>query len=172
MASRPFLQRLARAIVDLGGDDWVFDQIADGRSIKSITDQLPGPPDRSQLYRWRDIPAHREERRAAWAAAKVQSADSRLEDGELILEDLAAKEIFSSQEVQLATSRANYKSAMAKMANPLYGDKQASGGQTINIGELHIGALRKHGSPASLPAPPVGLITEADYEVEDDRDTD
>ena len=135
MASRPFLQRLARAIVDLGGDDWVFDQIADGRSIKSITDQLPGPPDRSQLYRWRD---------------------------------LAAKEIFSSQEVQLATSRANYKSAMAKMANPLYGDKQASGGQTINIGELHIGALRKHGSPDSLPAPPIGLITEADYEVEDD----
>ena len=169
MASRPFLKRLCKQIETLGGEDWVFDQISDGLSIQAIVDQIQmgkgKTPSRPQLYRWRDLPQHRAQRRERWSAARVMSADALLEDGGAILDDLATSDYLTSPEVSLASSRANYRKEMAKLANPAYGDKQVDGG-VINIGELHISALRRAGSPMSLPAvDTVAELPEADYEV-------
>ncbi len=154
------MRRISRKIEELGGDDWVFDQIASGVPMRVIAEPLGC--DRAQIYRWRDLEPHREERRRRWKEARVQSSDAYLEDGEEILTDLASANVTPlASEVTLAVARAKYKSEMAKIFNPDYG----SNGPTVNVnvGTLHLDALRQLGGHPKK-ALPAETIPEAEWE--------
>lgn len=162
MASRPFLQKISRVIEQMGGDDWVFDMIADGKPIKFIADRVGCS--RPYLYNWRDQKhPDREDRKRKWKEAMARSADARLEDGEQILTDLAdRKGPPMPAEVTLAIGRAKYKQETAKMHNPEY---SKGGGITVNVDarSLHLDALRQLGG--GLKALPVieATVVEEDH---------
>lgn len=143
MAGRPFLNEIAQKIEQLGGDDWVFDQIADGVPMRRIAEQLGCS--RPLLYQWRDLEPHREGRQRRWKEARALSAIGTLEDGAEILDDLAEEGVVTPAQVTLANSRANYRMAMAKIADPSLDPKKADVEVNLSVGELHLDALRKHG---------------------------
>lgn len=149
MASRPFLQKIAKVIDRLGGEEWVFDRIADGRSIQSIVDEIADAEpsidsiSRPMLYQWRDL--KKDVRRELWELARKASAFNRLEDGEKILDDLAESGHVMPAEVSLANSRANYRMALAKLCDPGLDPKKADVNVQVSVGTLHLDALRKLG---------------------------
>jgi len=157
MASQPFLRKIARDIVGHGGDDWVFDQMADGVTIGKIVEPLGCS--RRILYRWRDLEPHREVRRQRWKDAMRESAEARLEKGEEILDELADKNDYpTAPQVSLATARSKYQREIAGVRDPeKFGDRKGATVE-VHIGSLHLDALRQHGSPTSLPAPEPEVI--------------
>ena len=148
MASRPYLRKISNLIAEKGGDDWVFDQIADGKPIQSIADQLGCS--RPFLYVWRK--AGGPERIQGWKDAKVKSAQAHVENGMKILDELAEGDrVLTAPEVSLAAHRAKYREGMAKMADPSLDPRLQNTGTVINVGTLHLEALQKHGGSLALP---------------------
>lgn len=150
MAGRPKLQELSARIERLGGDDYVFDRIAGGDPIGTIAKDLG--VSRPYMYTWRDQKPEElaAERKARWEKAIELSADAKEEEGAEILDDLARKDLVTSPEVQLATSRAKYRQWQAETRNRTkFGGEQ---GVTVNVnlGQLHLDALRARGSAAAL----------------------
>jgi hypothetical protein len=138
---------------DLGGEDWIFDRIADGRSMQSIAEDLSRAREgfsvsRPYLYTWRDEGPHRERRRAKWAAAKEASAEAHLEDGREILDGLHDERgaQVKSSEVSLAQARAAYRRAMAEMRDPGMRTGGVQIGVAVGIGDQALEALRRRAS--------------------------
>ena len=156
MPSRPKLTALSQHIEANGGEDWVFEFVAEGLSMKKVAEAV-GASSRGMLYSW--IKAGGEERKQKLKAARRESAHNLAEDGVGILDDLADAQLVTSPEVSLASSRANYRKWLAGVRNrEEYGERSAL--VEISIGDLHLEALARH-SAARLPIP------EAEYEVID-----
>lgn len=161
--ARPKLRKLAADIEAAGGDDYIFDLIADGVPMKRIAE--PFGVSRPMLYQWRDLQPHREERRARWEAAMKASAEAKLEEGEEILDECSGS---TSPEVQLANSRANYKMKIAEMRDPdRFGKKAGEVNVNLNIGQLHLDALRQLGHMDKRPQLEAGPVVEAVLEGDD-----
>lgn len=154
MAGRPKMQALERQLAnEFGGEDWVFDQIADGRPIKEIAARFG--VSRPFFYRWRDVPAHRKRRRAKWAEAMRISAEAHAEDGFEELDELTKgrngeRRIPAPGEVQAVTGKSKYRQWLAAKRDPeRFGDKGLE--LNFSIGALHLEAL-KASRPGALPA--------------------
>ena len=168
MAGRPKLAAFEKHIAKIGGDDVVFEHIADGKSMVRVA-ELVGASSRGLLYTWMKNPK-RPEREDKRKAARRISAHATAEDAGLILDALADEQVGTGPDVQLATSRAKYRQWLAGVRNrEEYGDQS---GMTVNlsVGDLHLGALQRH-SAASIAARDKPMqIEEASYTVEETED--
>lgn len=153
MPGRPLLREMNEVLEELGGEDWLFERIADGRAMKDIAEDLSAAREgfsvsRPYLYTWRDEAPHRDRRRAKWAAAKEASAESHLEDGRGILDTLHEDRgpAVKSSEVSLAQARAAYRKAMAEMRDPAMRTGGAQVQVAVGIGDQALSALRRRAS--------------------------
>jgi len=80
--------------------------------------------------------------RAALDEGRRSLADKRADDSLTMIDDLGAKEDLTSQDVQLAKERIGVRKWMSALNHP---DRFAPKKEevTINIGQLHLGALKK-----------------------------
>lgn len=168
MPGQPVLEEVERKLrEELGGEEWVFDQLAEGRTVGQVAEDLG--ISRRYLYRWRDRIAHKERRRALWKEAMQMSGAAQAERGLQELETVdrdesGAHRIPMSAEVQLAGSRAKYRQWLAGKLDPeTYGDKGLE--MSFSFGDLHLQALQR---PRELPA----AVVEGEWEEEGDSTDD
>ena len=165
---RPLLDKLGRLVErEWGGDAFILDQVANGVSIRKIAEgiELPGygPISRGMVYDWKKRGG--EPRAKAWREAMRLSGHAHAEDAGDILDDLKDT-IPSAPEVNLARSRSNYRTWLAGKRNDQYAEKQANVQIALNVGELHLDALRKRGhmdAVRTADTPPA--IEDADYKI-------
>lgn len=147
MAGTPKFQLLCKAIEECGGEEYIWERVADGDSMKTIAQSLGFS--RGLLYKW--INRDKERRRAKLKEARELSADAHAEDAGEVLDDLSEQPGVTSAEVQLANARANYRKWLAGVRNrEEYGERQQAG-ITVNVGSLHLDALRAAGSMELSP---------------------
>jgi hypothetical protein len=164
MASRPHLQSLAAAIEKIGGDDVIFDQIADGVPMRKIAE--PFGYSRQMIYAWIHMGGPEREKR--WEESKQTAAHALVEDAGDILE--AGRPVTSAEASHLK-ARVEHKRWLASVFNrKVYGDDSGKIDVQLNIGQLHLDALRAAGSRHTIqaePERPALPAAEADYEVVD-----
>jgi len=126
-------------------EEWFFDEVRGGRPVTDIADELA--TSRGMIYKW--IRAGGGERQARMREARSDSAHAHVEDAGDILEKLADQEV-SPPEVRLAEARAGHRRWLAEKFNRNdYGQPEQT--TIVQIGELYLGALRRHGGASSLP---------------------
>jgi hypothetical protein len=153
MPGRPKLQMFAQTIESLGGDDWFFGQVEGAVSMPKIALQVGCS--KSQLYAWMDLLPGRRER---YERAKKMSAETLAEDAHDIPEELASRKVFAPQDVALAKLRVDTKMRRAAQIDPEhYGEKAGINVNVLNVGELHLDALRKLGS-MSIAKPEIPVL--------------
>lgn len=169
MAGRPVLRKLERWIEERGGMTWVFNQIADGVSVGAIAEQIVldghGPISRPYLYVWRDAD---EERKAGWAAAMKDAAHAHAEKAGEVWDDLPHDP--TTGQVQRARGLSEYRRWLAGHRSEEYRKDTGGGNVILNVGELHLDALRAAGGPqrravAAADPEPHALTEGEDYEV-------
>jgi len=154
MSGRPMMRRIERTVAEKGGDEWVWTMIADGKAMSEVAEAMGCS--RPYVYMWMDA---KEGRRAAYEDAKVLSAVAKEEEGQAILDDLAGEPDLSAPAVSLALARSNYRKWQATLRDrATYADKPAAGLElTLNVGALHLDALRMRG-PAPRELAPVEVV--------------
>lgn len=144
--------------VENAGEDWFFARIANGDRLEEIAADFGCS--RPFLYRWFNEKGHKERRRAKLKEARAQSAWSKVEEAEKILDTAATKPDITSAQAQIANNRAGHRRWYAgKVNREDFGDEK---GVTIQIGELHLEALQAQRLKLIQPAE----IPEADWEEE------
>lgn len=139
-----FNRRIAEkgAVEGLSGDEWFFLQIAGGRSLSEAMGQFG--MSRAWFYTWlKEAP---EQRRALYAEAKRMSAEAIADEAGEVLDDLASNPLATPTAVALATARSRYKQWLASKRDPeQFGERQAAVNVQLNVGALHLDALRQVG---------------------------
>lgn len=168
MAGQPVLEELERKIrEDKGGEEWVYDQLANGRTVGDVAEELG--ISRRYMYRWRDRKGCKERRKPLWEEAIRMSGAAQAERGLRELEGLdkdedGGRRIPMSAEVQLAGSRAKYRQWLAGKYDPEgFGDRGIE--LSFSLGELHLQALQR---PRELPVVEAELIEDDEVEVDGD----
>jgi hypothetical protein len=153
--SGPILQRLvadierAGAEVGVSGEEFILNRIVAGVSPRAIMSQFG--LSREMFYSWLRVGGP--ERRKLYDDARRLSADAQADLAGEVLEELAERGVVTSPEVQLANSRSNYLRWLAEVRNrDVYGTKP-NGSIQINVGALHLDALR-----AAAVAVPVATV--------------
>lgn len=137
MSGKKFEAEMMAKVETLGGTDFVLDFIGDGGTVTELC-KVVGCS-RSFLSR---ILNKRPEYRAALEEGRRLQADALAEDSMHIVDDMAAGGNFRSEDVQLAKERVSVRKWMAALNNPdRYAPKDK--GITINVGSLHLDALKK-----------------------------
>lgn len=174
MPGNPKMQAFERHVEDLGGDHVVFDQIADGKIMEDIAasfrgfyEAAPEFPSRSWIYTW----IHRtEERERRWQEAKELAGHNLREDARKILEN---RDPETGEPTPPKTSveqkwRKDLSDDLKRHAGQLnpkeYGDKGPDLNVNVDVGTLHLDALRQKGSMGERQ------VEEADYELLEDGD--
>lgn len=150
--SRKFLNALEERIEELGGEDVaVFQRLANGEKIEAIANDLGCS--RPFLYVWRKRKGHRDRRIEKWQDAMRVRALSKAEEGENILDAMAEDGTeLTSAKVGLARERANYKKWLAGKLDPeQFGDQHSGVQVALNVGSLHLNALKAVNIAHSLP---------------------
>ena len=137
MSGKKFEAEMMAKVETLGGPEFVLDFIGDGGTVTELC-KVVGCS-RSFLSR---ILNKRPEYRAALEEGRRLQADAFAEDSMDIVDTMAANGNFRSEDVQLAKERVSVRKWMAALNNP---DKYApkDKGITINVGNLHLDALKK-----------------------------
>lgn len=137
MSGKKFEAEMMAKVEALGGCDFVLDFVGDGGTVTKLS-EIVGCS-RSFLSR---ILNKRPEYRAALEEGRRLQADAFAEDSMRIVDGMAESGGFRSEDVQLAKERVSVRKWMAALNNP---DKYApkDKGVTINVGSLHLDALRK-----------------------------
>ncbi len=151
-------------IEDNGGDRWVLDRLANGDRVGDIAADCiikkHGPISRPFLYRWRD---RTDDRRAGWKAAMQDAAHAHAEEAGEVWDKVAELEDPTTGQVAVARGRSEYKRWLAGRLNEEYRDGPQVQVAILAAGDLHLDALRLHGSmepyrlggggkPALIPA--------------------
>jgi transposase-like protein len=139
MAGRP---KQRADMVKLGEhEDAIFEALDEGKTQSAIAAEIGVM--RSSLTRWLNANA---ERKAALHEARTLASEGLAEE---TLEIADAVKGIDNAEVQSAKLRIETRMKLAAVWNPeRYGERQA--GLTINVGSLHLDALRQ--AQAALPA--------------------
>ena len=131
MAGKMITKMAHATIRKAGGENYVFDLVASGRSLKDIAEELG--VSRPILSTWCNNPARRESYRQARQAA----ADSLVEEGLAI-----ADSVREPTEVPGAKLRADFRRWMAARMNAESWGDRTGALVNIDLGRLHIEALR------------------------------
>jgi hypothetical protein len=151
---KPKTAKLWRDIQRKGGEEYIWSLVRSGLKVREIGERFG--VSNHMIYNW--INKGGEERRTAYRLARKESADAVADRAGDILDDLAdesTKREITSPEVKLAEARAQHDKWLASKADPeMYGETKAP---LLQIGELHLSALRQHGAVPALPSEPVEL---------------
>jgi hypothetical protein len=131
-------KRLHKELGELGGTDYVLDYVGDGGTVADLAVRLNCS--RSFLSR---IMNADEGYRAALREGRRIGADKLADDTLGIMDDLTEKEGLTSADVQLAKERVNTRKWLAAMNDPDRFAEKKQADVIVNIGELHLGALKK-----------------------------
>lgn len=135
------------------GPMYVFDWVADGRTLQELANDL----DCSRSFLSRILNGN-PDYRAALQEARKEQAEKMAEDSLELVDSLAHKEELTSQDVSLAKERVGVRKWLSAMNSPeRFAQKQQN--LTLNIGELHLSALKK-ARPALELAQEVGHVIE------------
>jgi hypothetical protein len=174
MAGRPVFEKLCRDIATdaeqagVTQEELLFARMLSGESPRKLMARYGVSRDMFYLWLGRDTSG---ERRRLYDEAKVLSADGHADLAGDVLEALADKGIPLSSEVQLASARSNYHRWLAECRDRVQFGKAQTATMQINIGSLHLDALRAAGSApvlithtevASLPSSTLDAIVDAD----------
>ena len=146
------LRKCLDELEDKYEDDWpdiLFRDVANGMTMNDIATKYEFPYGRTGVYDWMRRASNAPELQAKLKEARAQSGYARLEDGERILDDLAAKEVYTTSEVQLAKERAKFKAGLAQLYTPELRPNQPQVAVNINLSDMHLDALRRRGHVAS-----------------------
>lgn len=137
MAGRKMERELMKEIEKRGSEQYVLEFIGDGGSVKALADDLGCS--RSYLSGCLN---KRPEYRAALAEGRKMQADTFAEQSMAIVDDMAVKGEYKSEDVALARERIAVRKWLAALNNP---DRFAAKdkGVTINVANLHLDALKK-----------------------------
>lgn len=131
MAGTPIRRQLAARVADAGGVEVIADRVASGETLAAIAEELGFR--RELLVRW--IYAD-EDRAALLRAARAQAADA------LVEQSLQIADTASPAEAQLARLRVDTRQWIASRWNRSAYGAQDKAAVEINIGSLHLDALR------------------------------
>lgn len=150
---QPLGNAFSARINELGGEDWVFAEISDGRTIQSIADQVGCS--RSWLSSvWMKGPGRKDKLKEA----RKESAPLVFDDAGKILDDISnlpTAELTPAR-VQIGRARAEHQQKRAAFLDPeTYGDKPAIQIGQLNVADLHLDALRRFGRVETIEATPV-----------------
>lgn len=144
-------------------EDEIFERIASGESPERLSKALG--TSRRMLYHWleRDETG---ERRKRWDAAMKASAEAHVERSHNLLRKTVRKgSAVTAPHVTAVNSLVNFERWLAGVKNPeKYGEKTAGVSVNVNLGALHLDALRQAGSMAQDRA--IGPVVDAEL-VED-----
>lgn len=163
MPSRPHLRNLSDQIDQLGGEEWVFDQIAAAEPMRSIASHFQNPETgkpytRQMIYAW--IHAGGEAREKKWEEAKKIAAHIHAEDAGEILD---SHRPISSADVAHVKNRAEHRKWIAKTFNrAAYGEDSGKIGLQLNIGSMHLDALRASSGGRQIEAPTPALLADGE----------
>lgn len=137
MAGRKLEGELMDKIEKLGSEEYVQDYIGDGNTVASLAKELGCS--RSFLSR---ILNKRPEYRAALEEGRRMQAETFAEQSMEIVDTMAERGEYKSEDVALARERINIRKWTAALNNP---DRFApkDKGVTINVANLHLDALKK-----------------------------
>lgn len=138
MAGRKMAKRLLNDLKELGGTDYVLDYVGDAGTVAALAVRL----NCSRSFLSRVMNAD-EGYRAALREGRRIGADKLADDTLNIMDDLTEKEGLTSADVQLAKERVNTRKWLAAMNNPERFAEKKQPDVVVNIGELHLGALKK-----------------------------
>jgi hypothetical protein len=167
MTGRPKLRAFTRKVEKNGGADAIFERIADGEPIKQIMADYG--VSRGMFYLWKKGD---EELELKYKVARELAADAHVENALEILDELEDEgDTVTSAQVGAASARANYRKWLATVQNrEQYGDQKGGVEVTLNVGQLHLDALRSSGTMPSLPAGEEGEVVEAEVLVIEEPD--
>lgn len=137
MPGRPLANKLRSKIEAEGGTDYLIEFIGNGGTVGSLAEAMG--VSRSFMSRLLNNDAVY---KTAMDEARRIGADKLAEDSMEIVDGLTQKSDLTSADVQLAKERVSVRKWMAALNHP---DKYAPKGPevTVNIGSLHLGALKK-----------------------------
>lgn len=179
MAGKPFLRLMRDAIEEIGGEDAIHARIADGQTIREIVDELTavsrrlspgrfeaiGKPNgfsRPMFYDWVKLgpkgPDGLSDRKRRYLEARKTSAVSHVDQAQHLIDRATPGDIGVVRE-QVRTRLW----LAGKADREQFGEAPAS--VQINIGSLHLDALRHRNVTAVVPPPPSPPLPDADYEV-------
>lgn len=147
MSGQPKRRQVVERLEELGGVEWLCEQIADGRSLLDIA-TVDVDCSRWLLQRWIHADPDPE---ARYQEAKREGATAMVEDGKTLL-DTANEQ--STAAVQKARFRADYRKWYAGVLDgQSFGPPDRRTSVNINIAELHLDALQAHGDPDGQKLP-------------------
>ena len=136
MAGKPLTRNIISHVTEQGGADWLYEQIASGVTVSQIAKQFECA--RGTMSR---VLNSNPEWAKALEKGRLEAADAIAERGLELVDGLSATS--GTNEIAAIREQANYRKFMAGALNAeRYGGKTASH-ITINLGDLHIEALKK-----------------------------
>lgn len=158
MSGKKFEAEMMAKVETLGGPEFVLDFIGDGGTVTKLCEVVGCS--RSFLSR---ILNKRPEYRTALEEGRRLQADAFAEDSLGIVDGMAESGNFRSEDVQLAKERVSVRKWMAALNNP---DKYApkDKGITINVGNLHLDALKKLNREMLDVTPAVKVIADDSHD--------
>jgi len=168
MPGQPIFRALCRTIEERGGDEYVFGRLLDGETFTAIAKSLNVSV--NTLYRWKD---HSPARKAAFEQMRTDRAHTFAEGSVDIADELVTKRDAdgnpippSREDIAAAKQRIKVRQWLSGVTNSQYRKADTT---IVNIGALHLDALRKFGTPDALPgsleALPLGEAVEVEEEV-------
>lgn len=135
MAGFSVRKKLRADLKARGGSDFVLEYIGDGGTVSALAEEMGV----SRSFMSRILNG---DYRAEMEEGRKILADKMADDSLELIDGLATKEDLSSQDVQLAKERVAVRKWMSALNHPdRFAPKQQN--VTVNIGELHLGALKK-----------------------------
>lgn len=131
MAGTPIKRQLVANIADIGGPEAIINRVASGETLTAIAAELG--TSRELLSQWMN---RDEDRAAALREARARAADA------LVDQTIAIADTASPAEAQLARLRVDVRQWAARSWNRAAYGTQDKAAVEINIGSLHLDALR------------------------------
>jgi AraC-like DNA-binding protein len=140
MAGKALKRRLLAEIAERGGPEYVRDYLAAGGTILDLSNELGC----SRTYLSRHLNAQ-EEYRPMIAEGRREQADALAEEALQIADSLADADGVTREVIAVAKERIDVRKWLATVNNPDRYQINKGGPQVqINIGQLHLDALRKY----------------------------
>lgn len=147
MSGQPKRRQMLERLEELGGIEWLCEQIADGHSLRDIAAEHFNCS-RWALHRW----IHKDpDREARYQEAKREGAAAMVEEGKALLDDANEQ---STAGVQKARFRADYRKWYAGVVDrKSFGPPDHRAPVNISVEHLHLGALQATGGPDAQKLP-------------------
>lgn len=138
MAGKALKKRLLQEIGDRGGPDWLQEYIADGGTILDLATELGC----SRTYLSRHLNAQ-PEYKAVIIEARAEYADKLADEALDIADGMADVAGITREQVAVAKERIDVRKWLAAVNSPDKFRQNNSPTVTVNIGQLHLEALKK-----------------------------